>query len=82
MVDCGFSETEEKELYESIIRKYSNFEDVVIKLHPRDLLDYKKYFPNVSVFDSKAPMQLVNVFDGGFERGKRPNFGQGLILCS
>ena len=37
---------------------------VFIKPHPRDLLDYKKHFPQCPQFASSVPMELLNFFAG------------------
>lgn len=68
MVDCGFSEDEEMRLYKDIILKYSNEESLVIKPHPRDLLDYNKYFPTIPVMKTKAPMQLFGAMGYNFKK--------------
>lgn len=34
---------------------------ILIKPHPREMTDYKKYFPDIYVFEKKVPMQLLNV---------------------
>ncbi len=45
------------EIYRKIIDKY-NSEEVVIKTHPRDNLDYEKAFPGVKVYSKKVPAEL------------------------
>ena len=55
--DCGLSTEEMINLYKPYIEKYKS---VVIKIHPRDKFDYKKYFPNVEIMNNQAPMQLLN----------------------
>lgn len=37
----------------------SNTEDVIIKLHPDDIMYYKKLFNNVSIIDKKFPAELL-----------------------
>lgn len=68
MVDCGFSEKEERDLYQNIIDKYSDSNSLVIKPHPRDLLDYEKYFPGIPVIKTKAPMQLLGAIGCDYKR--------------
>lgn len=68
MVDCGFSEEEEVLMYKNIIEKYSNEGSIVIKPHPRDLLDYNKYFPTIPVMKTKAPMQLFGAMGYDFKK--------------
>ena len=38
-----------REIYQGIINQY-NAEDVVIKTHPRDTMDYRGMFPDVMVY--------------------------------
>lgn len=38
---------------------YYNIGEIIIKCHPRDSFDYKKYFPNVQVFSKPVNMQLL-----------------------
>ena len=37
---------------------------VFIKPHPRDVLDYKKYYPDCPFFPSSVPMEILNFFEG------------------
>ncbi len=37
---------------------------VFIKPHPRDVLDYKKYFPDCPYFPASVPMEILNFFEG------------------
>lgn len=64
-----FLETEQEkiEVYEKIINKY-NSHKIVIKPHPRETTDYKKYFKDVEVLDSGYPSQLLEVLDINFEK--------------
>ena len=42
---------------------------VLLKPHPRDVLDYKKLFPEHIVLDSKFPMEILNYVEGlSFDR--------------
>ena len=43
---------------------------IVIKPHPRDLLDYKAIFPQYIVLDAKFPMEILNFF----QKGDKPIF--------
>ncbi len=40
----------------------------VIKPHPRDLLDYRKEFPDEIVLDARFPMEILNFMDVQFDR--------------
>lgn len=49
-----------KKLFSDIISEYENDNVVIIKPHPRDVLDYEKEFPNVIVIKGKFPMEVMN----------------------
>ena len=53
-------EQELVDIYAERIAKYP-LEDIVIKKHAFDWIDYRKYFPDAYVFDKIVPMQLVNL---------------------
>ena len=55
--DCGLSVQEMVDIYKPYMEKYKY---VIIKIHPRDHFDYKKYFPSVEILKNNAPMQLFN----------------------
>ena len=60
-VDDGvITEEEQISIYQDALKNY-NEGDVVIKMHPRDTLDYKNHFPNILVFDKPIPSQLFNL---------------------
>ncbi|SHF38991.1 Glycosyltransferase family 52 [Bacteroides faecichinchillae] len=44
-------------IYGDIIAKYQP-EDVLLKTHPRDSIDYTKVFPNITVYSRKLPAEL------------------------
>ena len=44
-------------IYAPYIEKYKDT-GVVIKPHPREKLDYRKYFPDVYIWETRAPLQL------------------------
>ena len=56
--DGTISEDEQISIYRQIIEKYDP-SSLLIKSHPRDLIDYRKYFPNICIFDKPIPMQLL-----------------------
>ena len=56
--DGYISEEEQIHIYRKIIEKYSSF-SLVIKVHPRDTIDYRKYFSDIFIFDKPIPMQLL-----------------------
>ena len=49
-----------------LINKYSH-EDVVIKVHPRDKIDYEQLFPDILVCKSRFPAQLFDLLNIHFE---------------
>lgn len=49
-----------KRLFGDIIDMYKNDSNVIIKPHPRDLLDYEKEFPGIIVIKEKFPMEVFN----------------------
>ena len=57
-----------KKIFTDIIEEYQwvNGEKalVLLKPHPRDVLDYKKLFPEHIVLDSKFPMEILNYVEG------------------
>lgn len=66
-VDDGIiSEEEQITIYRDAISKY-NQENIIIKKHPRDTIDYRKHFNNVLVFDKPIPSQLFNLIGPKYE---------------
>ncbi len=47
-------------IYKNVLSHYSSNE-IIIKTHPRDVLDYKYFFPNYEVFDKIVPAQLLSL---------------------
>lgn len=64
--DRVISEMEQKQIYEDMLSNY-NYNDVVIKTHPRDTFDYRKYFKDVYVIDKPIPMQLLDILNIVFQ---------------
>ena len=60
-------ETRER-IFKDIIDTYhiidSKEATVILKQHPRDLLDYKKLFPDAVLLDGTFPMEMLNFIDG------------------
>lgn len=56
-----------KQIFTDIISRYCKTEgkqtDILIKPHPRDVLDYKELFPEHIVLDGKFPMEILNYVD-------------------
>ena len=51
-------------IFKDIIRDYCQDSVVLIKPHPRDVLDYKKVFPEQIVIEGKFPMEVLNYIPG------------------
>ena len=64
--DKMMTENEQIELYRKILQNYSA-EEVVIKPHPRDFINYKEAFPHVMYFDKVVPMQILKVWGADFD---------------
>lgn len=62
-------------LYRGLIEKYGKDGYVVIKAHPRDTLDYKRYFPKAVIIEKNMPMEVLN-FD------KRVHFERAVTVSS
>ena len=60
MKDCGMKEEEYVEVLKKIFSHYPE-ESIVIKTHPRDEFDYKKYFPKVTMFSKVINSQLLYI---------------------
>ena len=48
-----------KKLFGDIVKEYEDTGRVIIKPHPRDLLDYEKEFPNTVVIKDRFPMEVL-----------------------
>ena len=66
--DGILTEEEKISIYKKQLR-LENLDDnkVVIKPHPREITNYKKYFPNSAVFDKKIPLQLLKLCGISFD---------------
>ena len=58
--DGILDEHEKIEIYSKIIKNY-DITKLVIKIHPREKTDYRKYFKDVVVMDEKIPMELLRI---------------------
>ncbi|BAL84062.1 hypothetical protein SELR_23540 [Selenomonas ruminantium subsp. lactilytica TAM6421] len=54
----GMTEKEQVEAYSKILSNY-DLNRIVIKPHPRDEIDYRKYFPSCEVLDVPFPAELL-----------------------
>ena len=64
--DGFISEKEKIELYKKVIINYLE-KDLVIKTHPREKTDYKKYFPEIEILNQSFPAELFDLLDIKFE---------------
>lgn len=57
-----------KRIFRDIIAEYGEVDgekaQILIKPHPRDVLDYRKLFPEHIVLDGKFPMEILNYVKG------------------
>lgn len=53
-----------KKLFGDIIDMYREENRIIIKPHPRDVLDYEKAFPGVAVIRDKFPMEVLGDIEG------------------
>lgn len=67
MEDCGLTADELAAIYRSCVNKYLQ-NGVVVKPHPRDKLDYGKFFPDCKIMRTRMPMQLLCAFGLNFKR--------------
>lgn len=68
MVKDGIlSEQEYLAILRPIFEKYGT-DQLLLKLHPRDDFDYRRYFPEVAVYDKKVNMQLLVLLGANVQR--------------
>lgn len=53
-----------KQIFTDLIKQYEQEANIVLKPHPRDVLDYKKEFPNENIIEKMVPMEVFNFFEG------------------
>ena len=53
-----------KQIFRDIIDLYKDTSRVIIKPHPRDLLDYEKAFPDTVVIRDRFPMEVLGDIEG------------------
>ena len=54
------------DLYSECLSKYPS-DEIIIKKHAFDTVDYQKYFPDAYIFDKIVPMQLLNLLEIRYE---------------
>lgn len=52
-------------MYRDIVRKYAEGRRLIVKAHPRDPADYRKYFPHAEIMEKNMPMEVL-AFSGSF----------------
>lgn len=65
--DQILSESEYVDILKKIFHCYGE-ENLLLKLHPRDRFDYRKYFPQVAIYDKKVNMQLLVLLGASVDR--------------
>jgi len=61
------SEEEQVQIYDEIIKQYPA-QEVLLKPHPRDSIDYSFYFPNIAIIRKNIPSQLLDLLDIKFKK--------------
>lgn len=56
--------TTRSQIFKDICSMYSEYDSIVIKPHPADLLNYHELFPNCIVIDRTVPMEILNFIEG------------------
>lgn len=59
-IGAEFTEADKIEMYRKLLSGIDEL-TVVIKPHPREKTDYRKYFPHAKVFDTLCPMELLEI---------------------
>ena len=62
----GIEEKEKMKIYMKLLENI-NEEEIVIKSHPREESDYKKFFPNVMVIDGEIVIEILYLLGVEFE---------------
>jgi len=58
--DCGLTSDEYVEVLNHVFSNYPSH-SIMIKAHPRDTFDYKKYFPDVELFSKPVNSQFLSI---------------------
>ena len=51
-------------IFRDLVREQGAGAQVILKLHPRDQLDYEKLFPELIILSGKFPMEIMNFIPG------------------
>lgn len=65
--DFNINKNEYFKILEKIFSKY-DYSKLLIKVHPRDTFDYKRYFPNISIFNKTINLQLLMLNGLSFQK--------------
>ena len=57
------TEEEQINVYKYIINKHFQNQKIIIKVHPRDTINYKKYFKDSIVLDTPFPIEILNFIE-------------------
>lgn len=63
--DGIITEKEKIKIYKEITSKYKD-ENIVIKRHPREKTEYKKYFPNSIIIEKQFPLEILMLLNVKF----------------
>lgn len=53
-----------KRIFRDLSDRYKGDYEIILKVHPRDYLDYETAFPEHIIIDRTVPMELLNFFEG------------------
>lgn len=53
-----------EKIFRDIIHQFKSEGAIFLKPHPRDVLDYRRLFPEYPQFDATVPMEMLNFFPG------------------
>lgn len=76
----GFTIQDQVDIYSQIISKYP-INEIVIKCHPRDEIDYASYFPQCLVLSQKIPSQLLSLNNISFTKAITINSSAVYDIC-
>lgn len=51
-----------RQIFADLIEQYKDEANIILKPHPRDVLDYKKEFPQEKIIEKMVPMEVLNFF--------------------
>ncbi|MEZ9906714.1 glycosyltransferase family 52 [Vibrio breoganii] len=63
----GITELDKVGIYHDFISSY-NYDDILLKTHPREMTNYRSYFPNIKVVDESFPMEVISMQNVRFDK--------------